>query len=247
MEKAKKERIDIILFEKGLVESREKGSRLILAGQVFANDFKVTKPSIRVDVDSHIRIKELFPYVGKGAQKLESAFIEFKMSFENKVIVDVGSSTGGFTDYALKNGAKKVYAVDVGYGQLAQKLREDDRVVSMERTDIRNIDSFPEKIDVFVVDVSFISLEKILPKIKEFIDKQKQKAEIVCLVKPQFEVGKKIADRFKGVISDIEIQNEIVEKIINFSLELNFLFKGKTESQIKGHKGNQEYLIYLES
>lgn len=245
MQKPKKERIDIVLFEKGLTESREKGSRLILAGQVFADGIKIVKPGTKINIDSTINIKELSLYVGKGALKLESAYKEFKLNFKEKVIVDVGSSTGGFTDFSLQKGAKKVYSIDVGYGQLYQRLRDNDRVVVMEKTDIRDVNKLPEIIDFFVVDVSFISLEKILPSIKDIIDSQKYKSGVICLVKPQFEVGKKIADKYKGVINDEDIQLEMVDKIINFANNLGFIFKGKIKSAVKGHKGNQEYLVYF--
>lgn len=245
MQKPKKERIDIVLFNKGLTESREKSSRLILAGQVFVDGIKIVKPGTKINIDSFINIKELFPYVGKGALKLESAYKEFKLNFKEKVIVDVGSSTGGFTDFSLQKGAKKVYSIDVGYGQLYQRLRDDNRVVVMEKTDIRDINKLPDNIDFFVVDVSFISLEKILPNIKNIIDSQKNKSGIICLVKPQFEVGKKIADKYKGVISEEDIQLEMVDKIISFANNLGFIFKGKIKSAVKGHKGNQEYLVYF--
>jgi len=245
MQKPKKERIDIVLFSKGLVESREKGARLILAGQVFVDGAKIVKPGMNISEDATIIIKNLSPYVGKGALKLETAYDYFKLDFKDKVIADIGSSTGGFTDFCLQKGANKIYSVDIGYGQLAQKLRQNTKVVSMERCDIRNLDSFPEEIDFFVIDVSFISLEKILPTVKSLIDNQNSKTKLICLVKPQFEVGKLLADKFKGVIIDKEIQDKMVEKIINFSLNLGFVFEDKVKSKIKGHKGNQETLVYF--
>jgi 23S rRNA (cytidine1920-2'-O)/16S rRNA (cytidine1409-2'-O)-methyltransferase len=245
MQKLKKERIDILLFKKGLTESREKSSRLILAGQVFVNGMKIVKPGINVDENSNIEIKNLFPYVGKGALKLESAYEYFNLNFKDKIIADIGSSTGGFTDFCLQKGAKKVYAIDIGHGQLAQKLRESDKVICMEKCDIRDVESLPEDIDIFVIDVSFISLEKILPKVRLLITGQKKKSEVICLVKPQFEVGKAVADKFKGVITDQNIQRKMLEKIITFSKDLDFIFKGEVESKIKGNKGNQEFLIYL--
>ncbi|MEM4260128.1 MAG: TlyA family RNA methyltransferase [Candidatus Woesearchaeota archaeon] len=245
MQKPKKERIDIVLFNNGLTESREKGSRLVLAGQVFVDGINIIKPGTKINIDSTINIKKQFPYVGKGALKLESAYKEFGLNFKEKIIVDVGSSTGGFTDFCLQKGAKKVYSIDVGYGQLYQKLRNDNRVVVMEKTDIRDIKKLPDNIDFFVVDVSFISLEKILPSIKNIINSQNNRPGIICLVKPQFEVGKKIADKYKGIINNKDIQIEMVNKIINFANNLDFVLKGKIKSAIKGHKGNQEYLVYF--
>lgn len=240
-----KKRLDLLVFERNFSTSRENASRLILAGKVKVNSKLVDKPGTQIDQNAMIELLELDKFVGKGGKKIESVYKKFRTDFKNKVVADIGSSTGGFTDFALQKGAKKVYAVDVGYGQLAYSLRMDKRVVNMERTDIRSVESFPDKIDIFVVDVSFISLKKILPKIKELINKQDHKAEIIALVKPQFEVGKEIANKFKGVIKDPEIQKNVVKEISDFGQEKGFAVISKVMSAVKGEKGNQEYFIYL--
>lgn len=277
-----KKRIDILLTEKGLVESRTKARALLMAGRVFVDGQRVDKAGALVDEDSDIEIKEKFPYVSRGALKLQKAYEDFGLDFKDKVICDIGSSTGGFTDFSLKQGAKKVYAIDVGYGQLDQKLREDSRVVVMEKTNFRDIDSWEdfskrvilacpgsknygdkadsgrarmtrallqgtgqaiEPIDFFVCDVSFISLKKIIPKIKEIAG---YPVQAILLIKPQFEVGKKIADRYKGVIKDKQIQLEVVGDISRFAEDSGFKVQGLTESPITGAKGNKEFLLWLE-
>lgn len=238
-----KKRIDLVLFEKGLVPSREKGQALLMSGQVFVKGKKIDKAGTTIDEDSIIEIKAKFPYVSRGALKLEKAYKEFGLDFKDKIICDIGSSTGGFTDFSLKQGAKKVFAIDVGYGQLDQKIREDSRVVVKEKTNFREITELPKRIDYFVCDVSFISLKKIIPKIKEIADYETQ---AVLLIKPQFEVGKEIADKCKGVIKDENIQKEVVENIANFAEESGFMVKGIAESPITGAKGNKEFLIWLE-
>lgn len=237
-----KKRLDVLIFEKGLAKSRSEAERLIMSGLVLIDGKVFDKPGMSVAEDVEVVLKEKFPYVSRGALKLEKAFQEFSLNFKDKIICDVGSSTGGFTDFALQNGAKKVYAVDVGRGQLDQKIREDQRVVVMERTDFRDVNEFDDRIDMFVCDVSFISLKKILPKIKQLSEPV---TSVIALIKPQFEVGKAIADRFKGVIKDEDIRQGVVKDIENFSRELGFEVKGITESPIEGAKGNKEYLMYL--
>ncbi|MDO8507131.1 MAG: TlyA family RNA methyltransferase [bacterium] len=237
-----KKRIDILLTEKGLAESRTKAQAFLMSGQVEVDGRKIDKAGTLVDDDSEIKIKERFPYVSRGALKIQKAYQEFGLDFKDMVICDIGSSTGGFTDFALQNGAKKVFAIDVGYGQLDQKLREDSRVVVMEKTNFRDIDELPEKIDLFVCDVSFISLKKIILKIKEIVD---YKTQCVLLIKPQFEVGKEVADKCKGVIKDEEVQRGVVEEIARFAEDNGFQVKGLTESPITGAKGNKEFLIWL--
>jgi len=240
-----KKRLDQILVEKGLVRSREEAKRLILAGNVLVEGRVLDKAGMTVPENADIKIKEIFPYVSRGALKIQKAIQEFKINLRGKIVCDIGASTGGFTDFSLQNGAKKVYAIDVGYGQLDQKLRNDPRVVVMERTNIRNVESLPELIDIFTIDVSFISLKQVLPIVKKIIESQNHKAEVVALIKPQFEVGKKIADKCKGVIKDENIQNEVVEDIQKFATDLGFETKGVTESPILGAKGNKEFLLYL--
>ncbi len=240
-----KKRLDVIIFEKGLTESREKAQRLILAGKVKTNGQLASKPGMPVKEDIKIEIKPEERFVGKGAKKIKSAFKKFRLKFKGKIVADIGASTGGFTDFVLKKGAKRVYAIDVGYGQLAYSLRKNTKVINMERTDVRDVEKFPEKIDIFLIDVSFISLKKILPKIKEIINLQKHKAEIIALVKPQFEVSKDIASKFKGVIKDSKIQEQVVAEIKNFAQKEGFAVISQVKAGLPGEKGNQEYFLYL--
>jgi len=212
-----------------------------MAGQVFVDGHISDKAGRPTQDDAEICVKQAFPYVSRGALKLEKAYQEFNLDFEGKTICDIGSSTGGFTDFALQHGAAKSFAVDVGTGQLAQKIREDDRVVVMERTDFRDI-TLPEAVDYFVCDVSFISLKQIIPKIKTLAGSN---SEAILLIKPQFEAGAKDVSRGKGIIRDEELRRIIVEDIKNFSIENNFKVSGVVESPITGAKGNVEYLLWL--
>lgn len=237
-----KKRIDILITEKGLAESRAKAQAFLLSGQVYVDEKMVDKAGTLVDESSCVEVKESFPYVSRGALKIQKACEEFSLDFQDKVICDIGSSTGGFTDFALSSGAKKIYAIDVGYGQLDQKLRDDSRVIVMERTNFRSVDVLPEKIDFFVCDVSFISLKKIIPKIKEIASYPTQ---AVLLIKPQFEVGKKVADKCKGVVKDDKIQKEVVKDIEKFAESAGFKVRGLTESPITGAKGNKEFLLWI--
>jgi len=236
----KKERIDVLVSQK-LNITRAKAQALLMAGQVFIKDKRIDKAGTLVDSKSIIKIKKLFPYVSRGALKIKEATEKFNISFKDRVVCDVGSSTGGFSDFALQEGAKKIYAIDTGKGQLAQKIRQDKRVVVMEQTNIRDIYNLPEKIDIFLVDVSFISLKKVLPQLQKIEDD----APIIALVKPQFEVGKEIADKYKGVIKDPKIQQEVIIEIKDFARNLGYQLSGEIESPITGAKGNKEYLIYL--
>lgn len=237
-----KKRIDVLVLERKLAETRTQAQALILSGLVFVDNQKIDKPGMQVDTIKEVTVKEVFPYVSRGALKLEKAAQEFDLDFQKKIIVDIGSSTGGFTDFALGRGAAKVYAVDVGRGQLAQKLRLDPRVVVMEETDFRSIEDFPEKIDFFLADVSFISLTKIIPKI---IALRSPSSQAVLLIKPQFEVGKKEASRGRGIIRDPKLREETVERISNFAVSCGFEVRGLTTSPITGAKGNIEYLLWL--
>ena len=243
-----KKRIDQILVDNGLVESKTKAQALVMAGQVFVDGDMVSKSGSKLDENAEISVRELFPYVSRGALKLEKAFHEFNLDFTGKTVCDIGSSTGGFTDFALQNGAKKVFAIDVGTGQLAQKIREDSRVIVMEKTDFRDV-SLLEPVDMFVCDVSFISLKKIVPKIVEIIKTSKFKAQkstnVILLIKPQFEAGIKEVSKGKGVIRDDVLRREIVEDIQNFAIQAGFMIAGVVESPITGAKGNVEYLLYL--
>lgn len=237
----KKERLDNLVARK-ISNSRTKAQAIIMAGQVFVEGKKSDKPGTMINSSSDIKVKELFPYVSRGALKIEKAHKEFRIDFKDKIVCDIGSSTGGFTDYALQNGAKKVYAIDVGKGQLAQKIREDNRVKVMEETNIKNVNSLPEKIDIFVTDVSFISVKIVLAQIKKI---QKEDFKVIALVKPQFEVGKEVADKFRGVITNQDIQEEVLENIKEYARTLSYTIKGETVSPIKGAKGNKEFLLYL--
>lgn len=236
-------RLDQLLFKKGITESREKARALILEGKIIVNGHKIEKPGSMVDENSEIRIcGETLRYVSRGGLKLEHALREFSINLKDKVAMDVGASTGGFTDCLLQHGAKKIYAIDVGYGQLAWKLRVDPRVVPIERTNVRYLsrDKIPEDIDIAVVDVSFISLKLVIPKVLEFL---KPQGEIVALIKPQFEVGKGEVDS-GGVIKDSEKRLKTVEEIKKFFETLQLKVMGVVESPIRGQKGNIEYLIY---
>jgi 23S rRNA (cytidine1920-2'-O)/16S rRNA (cytidine1409-2'-O)-methyltransferase len=236
-------RLDRLLVERGLVESRERGHALILAGQVLVNGQKQDKAGALVPEDAELRILgEVLPYVSRGGLKLEGALKEFKISVEGKTALDVGASTGGFTDCLLQHGAKKVYAVDVGYGQLAWKLRQDPRVTTIERVNIRDIASslVPESIDVAVIDVSFISLEKVVPSILKFL---RPGSELVALIKPQFEVGREQVGK-GGIVRDEAARNAAVDRVRDFIRGSGFEVKGVMPSPITGQDGNVEFLIY---
>ena len=239
----KKIRLDILLFEKGLTESREKSRALILAGNVLVNGIVVDKAGTNIKPDSDLKIVEKMPYVSRGGLKLEHALEELNINVKGKTAMDAGASTGGFTDCLLQYGAIKVYAVDVGYGQFHWKLRNDERVALLEKTNIRYLEknTIQDEIDIAVIDVSFISLLKVIPKIMEFL---KTSGEIVALIKPQFEAGKKDIGK-GGVVKDEKKRLEIIEKIKSESEKMGLECHGVVESPIKGPKGNIEYLIYL--
>lgn len=239
-----KERIDTLLVEKGFFESREKAKASIMAGIVFVNDQKIDKAGEEVDNEALIEVRgNACPYVSRGGLKLAKAVSEFNIALTDKVCLDIGASTGGFTDCMLQNGAKKVFAIDVGYGQFAWKLRQDKRVVCMERTNIRYVkpEDIGEKADFASIDVSFISLTKVLPVAFELT---KESGEVVCLIKPQFEAGREQVGK-KGVVRDSEVHKEVINKVINFSKEIGFKIKDLSFSPIKGPEGNIEFLLYL--
>ncbi|WP_303722565.1 TlyA family RNA methyltransferase [Malonomonas rubra] len=240
-----KERLDKLLVELGLVASRERARALILAGKVVVDDHRIDKAGIRVDVDAKIRLKgEDLPYVSRGGLKLEKALRSFPVEIYDRVAIDVGASTGGFTDCLLQNGAAKVYAVDVGYGQLAWKLREDRRVVNMERCNIRSLtaDQLDPLPSLAVIDASFISLSKVLPSTLPLLTKQ---GSVIALIKPQFEVGKGMVGK-GGVVKDPELHQQVIEKIEQLAIVLQCRVLGVEESPIMGPKGNREFLIYLQ-
>jgi len=241
-----KQRIDKLLVDKGLVASRERARALILAGQVVVNDQRVDKPGTQVLVSSELRLKgEDIPYVSRGGLKLAAALAHFPVVVKGRTAIDVGASTGGFTDCLLQAGTERVIAVDVGYGQLAWSLRNDSRVLNLERTNIRQLtpESFPELPDLAVIDASFISLEKVLPPTLGLLARP---AEIIALVKPQFEVGRGQVGK-GGVVRDPEQHRAVVERISEFSLSLNLQVAGAIESPVRGPKGNIEFLLYLKT
>jgi 23S rRNA (cytidine1920-2'-O)/16S rRNA (cytidine1409-2'-O)-methyltransferase len=241
--KIDKHRLDRLLVERGLVESREKGQALILAGQVLVNGQKLDKAGAFVAEDADIRIiGEQMPYVSRGGLKLEAALKEFKIDVAGRTALDVGASTGGFTDCLLQHGAKKVYAVDVGYGQLAWKLRQDSRVVLIERTNIRELDAsrIPDPLDIAVIDVSFISLEKVIPSVLPFLA---QNGVVIALIKPQFEVGRGQVGR-GGIVRDEAARDAAVRRILDVTAGLGLDVRGVIPSPLKGQDGNIEYLMY---
>lgn len=244
MEKQKKQRLDVLLVEKGLAPSREKAKAIIMAGIVYVDGNKEDKAGTTFPVNAVIEIKgKTLPYVSRGGLKLEKAMQKFPITLSGKVCMDVGSSTGGFTDCMLQNGATKVYAIDVGHGQLAWKLRNDERVVCMEKTNIRYV--VPEDIDELAafssIDVSFISLTKVLLPVKNLLTEDGQ---VVCLIKPQFEAGREKVGK-KGVVRDKAVHEEVVERIIEFASQNGFFVKNLEYSPIKGPEGNIEYLVYI--
>ncbi len=241
-----KKRLDTILVERNLVESKHKAQALIMAGAVFVNNIRVDKPGKKFSEDIEIYLKELPKFVSRGGLKLEHAINYFKIDVNEKICMDVGASTGGFTDCLLKYGAKKVYSIDVGYGQLHYSLRRNPSVVNIERCNFRYIDKevISDKIDVCTIDVSFISLKKIIPKALEFLDKS---GEIIALVKPQFEVGKDEVEK-GGVVKDPVKHIKVIDSMIQFcELELKLECKGFTESPILGQKGNKEFLLFFKN
>ena len=242
---ANKIRLDVAVFEAGYAPSREKAKAIIMAGQVYVNNQKVDKAGTEIKPDDTLEVRgATLKYVSRGGLKLEKAMQEFPITLKNKICMDVGASTGGFTDCKLQNGAVKVYSIDVGYGQLAWKLRTDERVVNLERTNFRYVtnEQVPDKIDFASVDVSFISLYHILPVLNTLLSDDGQ---AVCLIKPQFEAGKEKVGK-KGVVRDLSVHLEVVEKIIGLAIENGFNVLGLQFSPIKGPEGNIEYLIYLQ-
>ena len=239
-----KKRLDILVCEKGLAESREKAKAIIMAGQVYVDNQKADKCGTTYDENANIEVRgSVLRYVSRGGLKLEKAMESFGLDLEGRTAMDIGASTGGFTDCMLQNGAKKVYAIDVGYGQLAWKLRTDERVVNLERTNMRKVtrEQVTDEIDFFSVDVSFISLRLILPVARELMA---EGAEAVCLIKPQFEAGREKVGK-KGVVRDPKVHAEVVKGICDFVLQNGFDILHLDFSPIKGPEGNIEYLIHL--
>ncbi|MDW4527286.1 TlyA family RNA methyltransferase [Rossellomorea marisflavi] len=243
--KVKKQRLDILLVEQGLFETREKAKRAVMAGLVYSNEMRLDKPGEKISEDSPLTVKgKVMPYVSRGGLKLEKALKEFDITTENKVLLDIGASTGGFTDCALQNGAKMSYALDVGYNQLAWKLRKDERVVVMERTNFRYVkpeDLEGEMPDLASIDVSFISLSLILPVLKTLLV---QGGDCIALIKPQFEAGREQVGK-KGIVRDPSVHKAVIRKIIDLSLNEGYDIEGLSYSPITGGDGNIEFLIHL--
>lgn len=238
-----KERLDVLLVNRGFFQSRERAKRAIMAGIVFVDGNKVDKAGTRVEEDSDIFVKkDPIPYVGRGGLKLEKALKHFDVDVKGKKALDIGASTGGFTDCLLQNGTEKVYAIDVGYGQLDWKLRKDPRVIVMERTNIRYVkpEDIGELCDIAVIDVAFISLTLVLPVVQDLLVAD---GEIIALIKPQFEAGREKVGK-KGIVRDSEVHREVVEKIAKFMTDMGLCIKGITYSPVTGSDGNIEYLIY---
>ena len=240
-----KERLDVLLVKRGLAESREKAKAIIMTGNVFVENEREDKAGQTFADTVKIEIKgKQMKYVSRGGYKLEKAMESFPISLEGKVCMDVGSSTGGFTDCMLQNGARLVYAIDVGTNQLAWKLRQDERVVSMEKTNIRYVvpEDIGELVEFVSIDVAFISLTKVLPAVKELM---KESAQMVCLIKPQFEAGREKVVK-KGVVREKSTHWEVIDNVIDFSKDMGFSILGLEHSPIRGPEGNIEYLLYVE-
>ncbi|WP_404452965.1 TlyA family RNA methyltransferase [Virgibacillus necropolis] len=240
-----KKRLDVLLVERNLMETREKAKRSIMAGLVFSEQNRLDKPGVKVDEDIPITVKgKLIPYVGRGGLKLEKALRLFTIEMSNKIMIDVGSSTGGFTDCALQNGAEKCYAIDVGYNQLDWKLRNDERVIVMERTNFRyvTLDMLQKgNPNIATIDVSFISLKLILPVLKQLLT---ENSDIVALIKPQFEAGREQVGK-KGIVRDKSVHFQVLESILQFALNEGYQLHALTFSPITGGDGNIEFLAHL--
>ncbi len=239
-----KERLDVLLVKRGLAESREKAKAVIMAGEVFVDNQREDKAGQTFPETAQIEVRgKKMKYVSRGGYKLEKALQSFSLDLTDKICMDVGSSTGGFTDCMLQNGAAFVYAIDVGTNQLAWKLRQEKRVRSMEKTNIRYVvpEDIGEKVDFVSIDVAFISLTKVLAPVQELM---KEQAQIVCLIKPQFEAGREKVGK-KGVVRDKKVHLEVIETVINYALGLGFHILGLDYSPIRGPEGNIEYLLYM--
>lgn len=241
-----KERLDVLLVSRGFAESREKAKAVIMSGIVYVNGQKEDKAGSAFDDKSEIEVRgATLKYVSRGGLKLEKAMTHFGVRLDGKICMDVGSSTGGFTDCMLQNGAVKVYAVDVGHGQLAWKLRNDERVVCMEKTNIRYVtpEEIADRIEFSSIDVSFISLTKVLGPVKQLLTEDGQ---IVCLIKPQFEAGREKVGK-KGVVREKSVHLEVIEAVIAYAVSIGFEVLNLEFSPIKGPEGNIEYLLYLQN
>lgn len=238
----KKERIDVLLVDHGLAESRNMAQRLIMAGQVRVDDQVVLKPSRQVDVRAKLSVDKGARFVSRGGEKLAAALTAFNLRVEGMVCADVGASTGGFSDCLLQHGARRVYAIDVGYGLLHWRLRQDERVILMERCNARYLEKLAEPIDLATIDVSFISLRQILPAVLRWLQ---EAGQIIALVKPQFEAGRKAVGR-GGVVRDAAVHRQVLVEIMDASRRLNLFPCGLIHSPLLGPKGNLEFLLWLQ-
>ena len=239
-------RLDQYLVQHGLTQSRERAKALIMSGIVFVNEQKVDKAGEMIKEDAKVEVRgHDIGYVSRGGLKLEKAMACFPITLEGDICMDIGSSTGGFTDCMLQNGAKKVYSVDVGHGQLAWKLRNDERVVNLERTNLRYVTSeqIPELMDLAVMDVSFISIKLVLPAVKALL---KPGADLICLIKPQFEAGREEVGK-KGVVRDRAVHEHVIHSILDFAPEIGLTVMGLDFSPIKGPEGNIEYICHMKN
>ncbi|MCR5577331.1 MAG: TlyA family RNA methyltransferase [Oscillospiraceae bacterium] len=242
----KKQRLDSLVYERGFTESRERARTTVMSGLVFVNGQRVDKPGTAVSPDAQIEVRgEALPFVSRGGFKLDKALKVFPVDPAGKICLDCGASTGGFTEVLLQHGAAKVYAVDVGYGQLAWKLRTDARVVNLERTNLRYItaEQIPEAIELAVMDVSFISVRLVIPAVRRLL---KPDADLICLIKPQFEAGREEVGK-KGVVRDSEVHVRVVEGILDFARTEGLSVQGFDYSPIRGPEGNIEYICHLKN
>jgi 23S rRNA (cytidine1920-2'-O)/16S rRNA (cytidine1409-2'-O)-methyltransferase len=253
-----KERLDLLVFERGLAPSREKARAMVMAGEVTVNGHLADKPGTRFPRDVEIVTKTKRRYVSRGGEKLAGGLAAFAFDPRGMICADVGASTGGFTDCLLQHGTARVYAIDVGYGQLDYALRQDSRVIAIERTNARTLETLAEPVDLVVIDASFISLHKLLPTIMRWLRESTNPADgaaadgattsgshIIALIKPQFEAGKAEADRGKGVIRDSAIHTRVLHEVATFAQEIGLFVRGLAVSPLKGPEGNTEFLIWL--
>jgi 23S rRNA (cytidine1920-2'-O)/16S rRNA (cytidine1409-2'-O)-methyltransferase len=238
------ERLDIVLFERGMVESRSLAQRLVMEGKVRVNGQMVIKPSVKIKLEDVLTLEAEPPFVSRGGEKLQAAIEAFQIHPDGWICADVGASTGGFTDCLLQHGAARVYAIDVGYGVLHWKMRTDPRVVSMERTNARFLESLPEPVRLITIDASFISLEILLPAVRTWFGSEG--GEGIALIKPQFEAGVKEVSKGEGVITDPKIHQQVVEKVTAYARKIGYEVKGLITSPLKGPKGNTEFLVWLD-
>ncbi len=244
MQKIKKERLDVLLVEEGFFESRENAKRHIMAGIILVNDVPVDKPGTKVPTDARLRIKgHVMPYVGRGGYKLEKAIQSFALPMKDIVMADIGASTGGFTDCALQHGAARVYAIDVGYNQLDWKLRQDSRVINLEKTNIKDVtlETLGEPVDMIATDISFISVLKIMPAARSILKKD---GRMVILIKPQFEAGREKVGK-GGIVREAATHREVIQEVLRRAAEEGFMTEQITYSPIKGGSGNIEFLALL--